>query len=176
MINTIKLSLCIATYNRAGFIKETLDSIFIQNSDQIEVVVLDGGSTDGTEELMQIYEKQYPNLRYIKIAEKGGFDQDLTSAVQHAKGEYCWLFSDDDIIKPTAINYILNELNQNHDVVIVNSEIRNPALTTVLKSKCINVTKDKVFNSTSFEQFFTLTASHSSFLGCIVIKRSIWNA
>ena len=70
----------------------------------------------------------------------------------------------------------LNELNQNHDVVIVNSEIRNPALTTVLKSKCINVTKDKVFNSTSFEQFFTLTASHSSFLGCIVIKRSIWNA
>lgn len=176
MIDTIKLSICIATYNRVGFIKETLDSIFSQNSDQIEVVVLDGGSSDGTEELVKVYEEKYSNFRYIKMLAKGGFDEDISSAVSHAKGEYCWLFSDDDIIKPGGIDYILSKLTQDHDVVIVNSEIKNQTLTKVLKSKCINLSKDEVFNSESFEKFFILTAPHTSFLGCVVIKRSIWDS
>ena len=62
-----------------------------------------------------------------------------------------------------------------YDVVIVNSEIKNQNLTKVLKSRCINLSKNQVFNSQSFEKFFITTASHSSFLGCVVIKRSIWD-
>lgn len=176
MVDTIKLSICIATYNRAGFIKETLDSIFSQNSNQIEVVVLDGGSTDGTEELMKAYQGKYSNFRYIKLFAKGGFDEDISSAVSYANGEYCWLFSDDDLIKPGGIDCILNQLTQNYDVVIVNSEVKDQKLAKLLKKKCINIEKDEVFNRESFQKFFILTAPHTSFLGCVVIKRSIWDS
>ena len=176
MADTIKLSICIATYNRADFITETLDSIFSQNTNKIEVIVVDGGSTDGTEDVVKAYEAKYINFRYIKLPTKGGFDEDLSYTVSCAKGEYCWLFSDDDIVKPGALSYILNTLTSDYDLVIVNSEIKDQSLTKVLKPKCINLLKDKVFNNQSFEKFFVLTAPHSSFLGCVIIKRSVWNS
>tara|TARA_B110000879_G_scaffold212475_1_gene308916 strand:+ start:20500 stop:21525 length:1026 start_codon:yes stop_codon:yes gene_type:complete len=176
LIDTIKLSICVATYNRADFIQETLDSIFLQNTNQIEIVIVDGGSTDGTEEIVRVYQEKYSNCRYIKLPTKGGFDEDLSCAVSYAQGDYCWLFSDDDIIKPGAIDYILSKLALDYDVVIVNSEIKNQTLTKILKSKCINLSKDEAFNSQSFEKFFIMTAPHSSFLGCVVIKRSIWDS
>ena len=57
------LSICIATYNRSEFIGETLDSIFSQNSPLLEVVVVDGGSTDNTEEIVRSYLHKEQNLQ-----------------------------------------------------------------------------------------------------------------
>ena len=176
MNNTIILSICIATYNRENYIGETLDSIFSQNTDQIEVIVVDGGSTDGTANAMIAYQEKYLNFRYIKLPNKGGFDEDYSFTISCAKGIYCWLFSDDDIIKPRAINYILNQIKLNYDVIIVNAEILNKNLSKVLKNKCINLKSNLVFKSINFEDFFITTAPHSSFVGSIVIKRSIWDA
>jgi abequosyltransferase len=176
MINTIKLSICIATYNRVDYIGETLNSIFSQNTDQIEVLVVDGGSTDGTSNLMKVYQEKYLNFRYIKLPTKGGFDQDCSFTVSCAKGEYCWLFSDDDVMMQGAIDCILNYLKLDYEVVIVNAEIKNSKLSKILKNRCINLFKNEVFKSEDFENFFITTASHSSFLGSVVIKRSIWDS
>lgn len=176
MRNKIKLSICIGTFNRVEFIGETLDSIFSQNSKFIEIILVDGGSTDGTEVLVNSYLKKYKNLRYIKLPSKGGFDEDYTLAVSKAKGDFCWLFSDDDIVKPGAVKYILRNLNSELDSLIINAEIRDSALYAVLKNRCMNLNKNKVFNSDQFQQFFVATAAHSSYVGSVVIKRSIWNS
>jgi len=175
-MSKIKLSICIGTYNRADYICETLDSILSQNLDCIEIIIVDGASTDRTNLLLKEYEKKYTNLHYFRLPSKGGFDKDYSIAVDYAKGEYCWLFGDDDIVKPGSIYYILEQLKLQYDLMIVNAEIRNTDLTKLLKNKCINLEHDKVYEKKDFQEFFTDTAAHSSFVGSIVIKRLIWNA
>jgi len=116
------LSICIATYNRAGFIGETLDSILHQLTDEVEIVVVDGASTDATPTVMERYAADCPGLRYVRLPAKGGVDQDYCKAVECARGEYCWLFPDDDLFKPGAVKRVLDELRNGPCLVIVNAE------------------------------------------------------
>ncbi len=49
------LSICIATYNRAEYIGETLESIIPQVTDEVEIVIVDGASTDNTSSVVKHY-------------------------------------------------------------------------------------------------------------------------
>ena len=52
MTTNYKLSICIPTYNRAAYIGETLASIISQSNDDIEIVIVDGASTDNTADVV----------------------------------------------------------------------------------------------------------------------------
>jgi len=129
----IKLSICIATLNRGSLIGHTLDSIVSQLTEEVEIIIVDGASTDNAEEVVLSYQKRYANLHYTRLEKKGGIDQDFTHAVELAVGDYCWLFSDDDIIKTGAIKAVLGILETSPGLVIVNSEVQNSDLTQILK-------------------------------------------
>ncbi|UUZ71761.1 glycosyltransferase [Polaromonas sp. P1(28)-8] len=58
------LSICIPTYNFGRFIGETLDSLLPQVSDEVEVVVLDGGSTDDTGAVVAARMQHHKQLTY----------------------------------------------------------------------------------------------------------------
>jgi glycosyltransferase involved in cell wall biosynthesis len=176
MSNNIVLSICIATFNRAMLIGETLDSIVSQTTNEVEIVIVDGASTDNTGEIVKDYQKKFPVIRYIRLAAKGGFDQDCCRAVELARGKYCWLFSDDDILKPGAIKAVLDEFQHNYGLILVNAEIRNVNLSKVLKKRCLNFVDNRIYQREDSEQLFIDVASYLSFIGCIVIKRSLWNA
>ena len=90
------LSICIATRNRANFIGQTIESIVSQVSDRVELLIVDGDSTDNTEEVVNSYAEKYSCIRYVRLPEKGGVDKDYCKAVEMAEGEFCWLFTDDD--------------------------------------------------------------------------------
>src|SRR5882672_5791002 len=105
----VKLSICIPTYNRAAFIGESLQSIFVQGSEAIEVVVVDGASTDNTAEVVSSFQNNFPNLTYHRGAQNKGVDRDMASAVELARGEYCWLMSSDDSLRPGSIRKMLDE-------------------------------------------------------------------
>ncbi len=63
-----RVSVVVPTYNRAEFLPETLDSIFNQSEPPLEVIVVDDGSTDNTEEIIS---RDYPNVRYEKMNNAG---------------------------------------------------------------------------------------------------------
>ena len=85
-MNPIQLSICIATLNRASFLRETLDNILPQTTDGVEVVVVDGASTDNTREVVQQAAARFGRLRYVRLEKKGGVDQDYCKAVELASG------------------------------------------------------------------------------------------
>src|ERR1700674_2032053 len=62
----IKLSVCIATLNRGAFLGATLESIICQATDEVEIVVLDGASTDNTGDVIRQYQECFPRLRYFR--------------------------------------------------------------------------------------------------------------
>src|SRR3972149_4191551 len=120
------LSICIATYNRAAFIGETLDSIIGQLTDEGEMVVGDGASTDATRTVVERYAAGCAGLRYIRLPEKGGVDQDFCKAIEYARGEYCWLFSGDDLFQRGGGEPVLRELRNGHSLVVVNADVSAP--------------------------------------------------
>lgn len=175
MNNNITLSICIATLNRAAFIGETLNSIISQVTEEVEIVIVDGASTDNTEEVVKSYQQKFPRLRYDRLAVKGGVDQDYCRAVELAQGDYCWLFTDDDVLKPGAIKAVLDALQHNYGLILVNAEVRNINLSKVLKERCLNFIVDRVYQKEYAEKLFIDAADYLSFIGCVVIKRSLWN-
>jgi glycosyltransferase involved in cell wall biosynthesis len=168
------LSICIATYNRARFIGETLDSILCQAQEEMEIVIVDGASTDDTRDVVEGYMRRYPSIRYYRMEKKGGVDQDFSRAVELSQGEYCWLFSDDDILKPGAIARVCTELQRTYDLVIVNAEIRNADLSRILSGRALLHSSDRIYSPAEGETLFRDTANYLSFIGAVVIRRDLW--
>lgn len=174
MPNPIKLSICIATYNRGNFIGETLDSILPQLQPDIELIVVDGCSPDNTEEVMRKYVAKYPTIRYYRETENSGIDKDYDKAVGYANGEYCWLMTDDDLIKADALKKILVKLNGINDLVVVNAEVATVDFSKILDEKLIKIDTDKSYNHSDKDRFFADAGHGLSFIGCVIIKREGW--
>ena len=169
-----KLSICIGTYNRAKFIGETLDSMLVQLEPGVEIVIVDNASSDNTSEVMAQYSSCHPEIHYFRKPENTGFDRNYDEAVKYARGEYCWLMSDDDLLCPGAIAKVLSVLGGEDDLIVVNSEVRNADLSVVLENRLMKLDIDRVYREADHENFFARTAKHLSFVGCLVIRRTYW--
>jgi abequosyltransferase len=168
------LSICIATYNRAGCIGETLESILPQLDDDVELLVVDGASTDNTEEVVRNYSEKASHLRYVRLSSKGGVDQDFDKSVELAHGEFCWLFTDDDLLKPGAVTAVKAAINEGHGLIVVNAEARNRDLSVILQSQRIVIRDNKAYAPTATECLFVDALDYLSFIGAVVIRRNAW--
>lgn len=173
---SLKLSICIATYNRGPFIGATLDSIIPQMDSTVEIVVVDGASPDNTSEVMAQYLLRHPEIRYYREKENSGVDGDYDKAVGYAKGEYTWLMTDDDLLRPGAIATVLSTLGGDYDLIVVNSEVRNTDLNAVFESQRLEFDVDRSYSATDSGTFFADAAGYLSFIGCVVIRRTCWLA
>lgn len=115
----MKLSICIPTYNFGRYIGETLDSVIAQADQNVEICVLDGGSTDDTKDVVLSRTKIFSRIRYVQKDKRGGIDRDLAEAVSLGHGDYCWILSSDDIIRPGSINRILRYIDHDYCDVLL---------------------------------------------------------
>lgn len=96
-METPLISVIIPSYNKIDFISKTLDSILRQNYSSYEVIVQDGGSTDGTLEVIQKYAKQYPNIFKIESKRDNGQTSAINIGFSKATGEIFTYINADDI-------------------------------------------------------------------------------
>lgn len=176
MSNAVKLSICIATYNRGKLISQTLDSILSQMQPGVELIVVDGASPDDTPKVMEQYLARHSEIHYYREKQNSGVDCDYDKAVRYATGEYCWLMTDDDLLCCEAISRVLAFLNGTVDLVVVNAQVRNANLSKQLNAHILNFGKDRLYDAGAKNKFFAEVASYLSFIGCVVIKRSLWIA
>jgi glycosyltransferase involved in cell wall biosynthesis len=173
---TPRLSICIATLNRARFLKETLDSILDQASDEVEVVIADGASSDGTEEVVHGLQQRFPRIRYLRRDKAMGVDRDFDAAVQHASGEYCWLLCDDDVLKPGAVAKVLSVTRREYSLLVVNADVWDAGYSRLLEERRMKIGEDRVYPSPEIEALFSDTAGYLTFIGGVVIRRELWIA
>lgn len=173
---TIRLSICIATLNRATFIGATLDSIISQATDEVEIVIVDGASSDNTTEIIRTYQARFPRLHYLRLEAKGGVDRDYCRAVDLAQGEYCWLMTDDDILQPETMVAVLKAIQENYSLIIVNAEVRNADLSQSLVSSRLPFRHNRVYQATSagHQQLLAEAGDYLSFIGGVIIQRTLW--
>lgn len=169
-----RLSICIATLNRGAFIGETLDSIVRQLRDDTEVVIVDGASNDNTTEVVGRYAQFDPRVRYVRLPVNSGVDQDYDKAVDHARGEYCWLMTDDDLLKSGAVDRVLDALDGRVELVVVNTEVRTVDFGGALRDALIDKSENAEYFSEDADRLLIDTARALSFIGCVVVLRSFW--
>ncbi len=107
------VSIVICSYNRAHLLPKTMESVFAQNYQPVEIVVLDDGSTDNTSDLMKSYGDK---IRYFK-QKNTGIAITRTNACRLAKGEFIAFQDDDDIMPPDRITILYEALSQYPDAV-----------------------------------------------------------
>src|SRR3989339_605580 len=171
---TPKLSICIATYNRAGYIGETLESIIPQLTDEVEIVSVSGASTDNTSGVVKGYAQAGQQISYIRLPSKGGVDQDYCKAVEFAKGEYCWLFPDDDLLKPGAVGAVLNEIPKEYSLIVVNAQVTNKDFSKILSHRLLRIKTNEIYDASKLDQLFKRVIPYMSFIGGVVINRDLW--
>lgn len=105
------LSICIPTYNRAGFLRECLSSLELSDLGHvIEIVVSDNASTDNTLEVLEEFKATLP-LRYVVQSENLGPERNFDAVITAAQGEYCWLLGSDDVAVPGGVSRLVSVLS-----------------------------------------------------------------
>ena len=175
-----KLSICIPTLNRGAFIGQTLASIVGQWQEGVEIVIVDGGSTDDTAQVVSSYQRECPTIRYVRrdASTKGpsneGFDRDCDHAVELAEGEYCWLMTDDDLLMPGAIARVLSEADKGYAVMVASVEIQNNDFSKVLISRRPVLADDRIYSSGQWADFAGDSLMHLTFVGAVIVDRRFW--
>jgi abequosyltransferase len=178
----LRLSVCIPTYNFGAFIGETLESILPQVEEGVEVVVLDGGSNDDTTAVVESFQQRYPSLRYERRDERGGIDRDIPRTIDLARGEYCWLFGADDVMKPGAIGQMLKHLDSGCDVYLSGLTLCTLDMRPLGDHRVSRIKTESQFDlaqARDRRRYFRLaqtTPAFFSFLGSLTFKKSRWDA
>jgi abequosyltransferase len=168
------LSICIATLNRVSCIGATLDCLIEQLTDDVEILVLDGGSNDGTQELLLQVAQRCSQLRYVRQDAAHGVDRDFDRAVELAAGQYCWLMSDDDLLKSGGLARVLEAVKREPSLIIVNAEVRTFDFSKQVVPRRLRFTADREYRPEEINRLFVETGIYMSFIGCVVIRRELW--
>ncbi|MDA8430927.1 MAG: glycosyltransferase [Geobacteraceae bacterium] len=105
----IQVSVVIPTYNRAGFLREAIESVLAQTYTNFEIIVVDDGSTDGTQELMT---SLYRNVRYLRQENRGPAAA-RNNGINNAAGEFIAFLDSDDIWLPEMLSKQIARLSLN---------------------------------------------------------------
>jgi glycosyltransferase involved in cell wall biosynthesis len=110
MESTPLASIVTPSYNSSKYIEDTIESIIEQSYEEVEHIIVDGGSTDGTIKNIQKYKGEY-DLTLISEPDNGMYDA-IEKGFNRASGEiFAWLNSD-DMYLPWAIEVAVNHLKQ----------------------------------------------------------------
>jgi glycosyltransferase involved in cell wall biosynthesis len=170
-----KLSICIATYNRAKYLRESLLPLVKQLTPEVEIVVADGASTDDTQNVVNEFSEVNSQVNNLRLGEKGGVDCDYDLAVEAARGEYCWLLSDDDPVTDDAVRTLLLLLSHSqYSLVILNSTVVDIDLRHTLVESSLNSKEDIELDGHQLDELAHYTGKYLTFIGCVVIRRDIW--
>jgi Glycosyl transferase family 2 len=104
------VSIVVATYNRRDWLRLAMDSVLAQDYPDLELLVMDDGSTDGTPKLLKQYARRHPPERFrYSRQENMGQAHALNRGYELARGELLGYLSDDDLLAPGAVSRLVTE-------------------------------------------------------------------
>ncbi len=181
------LSICIPTYNRAELLRSAIHSLAYQINelgDEVELVVSDNCSTDNSRDVVERVQQQCP-IRYHRNAENVGAMRNILSLVrEHARGEFCWVIGDDEMIRDGGVRKLLQAIKEHSDLdyFYVNYSIdgferREDVFVTAEDFSAWTQTGNPNLEERRIDRWERLIAEDSNGLTpiyCSVFRRSVW--
>lgn len=111
-----KVSIVIPVYNGEGYVNEAINSALAQTYENCEIIVVNDGSTDNTEAIVNTYGNK---IRYFS-KENGGVSSALNVGIEHMEGEYFQYLPHDDLLHPEKIEKNIRAIQQSgNDMSII---------------------------------------------------------
>ena len=117
MAVTPKISVIMTVYNGEGFLQEALDGVWAQTYDDFELVVVNNGSTDGTQAILDA--NNDPRLRVVRAPSHGTFGDGIRLAYRQANGRYIAVHDADDVSFPDRFEKQITALEADHSLGLV---------------------------------------------------------
>lgn len=111
-------SVVMPTYNRIALLPRVIESILNQTETDYELVILNDGSQDGTEQILKQYQKEYPHIRVITLPENKGVAHARNILNQQAKGDYIAIMDSDDLAYPFWLEKMHSFILEHPDIDI----------------------------------------------------------
>lgn len=112
------ISVIMPSYQQAKYIERSLESILAQNYEQIEIVVADGASVDGSIEILERMSKEHPNLSFVSEPDDGPAHA-LNKALAKSRGTIIGWLNSDDIYSPNIFSKIVDFFNEHPEKIMV---------------------------------------------------------
>ena len=119
------ISFAIPCYNSEAYMEKAINSILV-GGDDVEIIVVNDGSKDGTQAIAEKYEKEYPTIVKAVSKENGGHGDAVNCGLAHATGRYFKVVDSDDWVDEEALKKILDavkgfvEADSQVDMIISN--------------------------------------------------------
>ncbi len=129
-------SIITPSFNQAPFIRQTINSVLGQSYKNIEYIIVDGNSNDGTLEILESYRHL---IDHIVIENDQGQSDAINKGLAIAKGSFLMWLNSDDILLPKSIEFAVDCFSQNHDALIVHghAELFGKYLKPKLIGECL---------------------------------------
>jgi len=122
---TYKISVIVPAYNEEKYLSTALDSLVNQTFKDFEVIIINDGSTDNTQKVIDKYTKKYQNFHSI-YQENSGVSSSRNKGIEEAKGDYLAFLDGDDTYTPGALENLYNTAKKyNADLVLGRMKIIN---------------------------------------------------
>ncbi|WP_435524671.1 glycosyltransferase family 2 protein [Chryseobacterium indoltheticum] len=118
---TPKVSVVVPVYNVEHYLAKCLDSLVNQSLQDIEIIVVNDGSSDGSENIIQQYSEKYPGKIKAFIKENGGLSDARNFGIEKATGDYLGFVDSDDYVSGMMFAEMFNLAERyNAEMVICN--------------------------------------------------------
>ena len=110
-----KVSVIMPNYNHAPYLKQRLDSILLQTYPEMEIILIDDASTDGSAAIMEEYAKD-PRVKTFLRSEtnSGNTFVQWERGIKEATGDYVWIAESDDVAEPTLLARLVEAIEEKH--------------------------------------------------------------
>lgn len=115
----IKVSIIVPVYNVEKYLRKCLKSIINQSLKEIEIIVVNDGATDGSQEIIDEFVSKYPNIIHSLVKENGGLSDARNFGMPYCKGEYVGFIDSDDYVRSDMYEKMYNKAKEeNSDIVV----------------------------------------------------------
>lgn len=101
------VSIVVAVYNTQNYLRRCLDSLVFQTYQDIEIIVVDDGSTDASLKILNEYAEKFPNILVPITKENGGLSSARKTGAEAANGDWILFVDSDDWIHPCAVELMI---------------------------------------------------------------------
>lgn len=115
----MKISVIIPIFNSEKYLSRCIDSVVNQNYSDLEIILIDDGSTDNSSLVCEEYEKKYSQIRFYKQANRG-VSVARNLGIAKATGKYIFFLDSDDLMCDGMLHYIGHLLTEDYDLLIGN--------------------------------------------------------
>jgi glycosyltransferase involved in cell wall biosynthesis len=164
-----KVSVIIPTYNRANLLPRAINSVLNQTYRDFELIIIDDGSTDNTQEIVKEFQKKDDRIKYLWKRNSGCVASTLNFGIPHCKGLYITFCASDDQWDPTYLEKQISLFDNSKNVDVVSTNV------LIVDSQGRKLTEISKPRTTNNDSLIEIGLRNNYLFGNMVIKKTVLN-